>query len=492
MSSLEELSRSASMLDNQIQAIGHKSDESLETLYQPNASNVTETDKASKALIWRQDKRIMPLCAVIYLLCYLDRSNIGNARTLNGNVKHDLLSVTGMTTYQYTIALMAFLVAYSIFEVPSNYFLKKTSPSTWIAFLMFAWGSLTIGLGGAQNFAGVTAVRFLLGIFEAGLFPGLIYYLTFWYKTSERGTRIAFFFASATLAGAFGGALAYAIGHMDTVGGHPAWRWLFILEGIPSVVAAFFVYFLMPDYPETAKWLSAEEKALAQERLRLEGSHSSSAGITWESAKETLTEWRLYAHYLMFFCVSPPFSSLSLFSPTITAGLGFKDLDAQLFTVPPYAAAYICMLFTSWLADKYNARGLVAGTSALVGAVGYMTSALLPPTSFHERFGCLIIAACGTFSCVAPLIGWLTGNLHSTGAAGLAIAINASVGAPGQIMGVWIYKADEKARGYPTGHWTNAAMLFLLAIGCLSLTMYYRQLNVKLLKMGGQQRLFVY
>lgn len=127
----------------------------------------------------------------------------------------------------------------------------------------------------------------------------MVYYLTFWYRTSERAIRVAFFFASATLAGAFGGALAYAIGHMDDVADLPAWRWLFILEGIPSVLAAVFVYFFMPDYPETANWLSVEEKALAADRLRLEGSHSSSAGMTWESAKETLTDWRLYAHYLV-------------------------------------------------------------------------------------------------------------------------------------------------------------------------------------------------
>lgn len=208
---------------------------------------------------------------------------------------------------------MVFLVAYGTFEVPSNYFLKRVTPSKWISFLMFSWGCITIGLGGVTNFASVAAVRFLLGAFEAGrsstyprrqqftlvsgLFPGLVYYLTFWYRTEERSLRVALIFASATLGGAFGGALAFGIGHMDGINGLPGWRYLFILEGVPSAAGAVFVYFLLPDFPETVSWLSEEEKALARERLRLEGSHGHGQSLTWPEAKKTLMTWRLYVHY---------------------------------------------------------------------------------------------------------------------------------------------------------------------------------------------------
>lgn len=251
-----------------------------------------------------------------------------------------------------SLALMVFLVAYAVFEVPSNYLLKKLSPSKWIAFLMFSWGAVTMGLGGTQNFAGVTAVRFILGMFEAGLFPGLVYYLTFWFKTDERSIRVAFILASATLAGAFGGAIAYGVGHMNQVSGLSAWRWLFILEGIPSCLSSVLVFFFLPDYPETVKWLDEDEKALAIYRLKFEASHGHDESLTWAQAKDTLTDWRLYAHYAVYFGISTPFSSLSLFTPSITAGLGYKDLLAQLMTVPPYAVA--CK-FVSWSArDSVN------------------------------------------------------------------------------------------------------------------------------------------
>jgi len=138
-----------------------------------------------KKLVWKQDLRILPISCGIYLLCYLDRSNIGNAKVLNASTHNDLLSETNMTAYQYTIALMVFLIAYMVFEVPSNYFLKRLSPSKWIAFLMLSWSVITMGLGGVHNYAGVTALRFLLGVFEAGLFPGLVYYLSKTITTSS-------------------------------------------------------------------------------------------------------------------------------------------------------------------------------------------------------------------------------------------------------------------------------------------------------------------
>jgi len=140
-----------------------------------------------------------------------------------------------------------------------------------------------------------------------GLFPGLVYYLTFWYRTDERSIRVAFILASATLAGAFGGAIAYGVGHMNGTHGLSAWRWLFILEGIPSCLSSIFVFFFLPDYPETVHWLNPEEKALAIRRLTTEGSHGHSSDLTWAAAKETLTDWRLYAHYAVSRSTSTPF-----------------------------------------------------------------------------------------------------------------------------------------------------------------------------------------
>ncbi|KAK5659186.1 hypothetical protein OQA88_1276 [Cercophora sp. LCS_1] len=461
-------------------------------LTRQDAPPTSYTRAEELALIRKQDRTIIPLCAFIYFLCYLDRSNIGNARILNSSTHNDMQTEIAATQYQFNIALMIFLVAYAIFEVPSNILLKKLRPSRWLAFLMFSWGAITIGLGGVRNFAATAGVRFLLGMFEAGLFPGLVYYLTFWYKSDERSVRVAFILASATLAGAFGGAIAYGIGHMNQVAGLSAWRWLFILEGIPSCLSAVGVWFLLPDYPEEWFKEGSREKEVARERLRVEGSKSSDGSMTKKDAIETLKDWRLYGHYVVYFGVGVPFSSLSLFTPSITAGLGYTDLRAQLMTVPPYAVAYVVQIFVSWSADRFNARGLHSAVFAIVGAVGFMASALLPPDAYLQRYGCLIVAAAGAFSCIPPLLGWLTSNVHSTAAVGLAVALNVSFGAGlGQIPGVWIYKAEERDAGFPTGHWVNAGMLFFVAVGTVGLRLLYGHRNRELVRKGGDVRLFM-
>ncbi|KAI0146859.1 MFS general substrate transporter [Xylariaceae sp. FL1272] len=458
------------------------------------ASTILVPKAAERALVWRQDKRIIPLSAAIYFLCYLDRSNIGNAKILNSSTGNDMQQETHTTTYQFTIALMIFLIGYFLFEVPSNILLKKVRPSRWLALLMFTWGVITITIGTVHNYAQITAVRFLLGAVEAGLFPGLVYYLTFWYKSNERSVRVAFILSSATLAGAFGGAIAYGVGHLNQVRGLSGWRWLFILEGIPSVLSSFFVLLILPDFPERAKWLSESEKDLAAQRLAVEGSKGSSAGLTWADVRETLTDWRLYGHYAIYFAISIPFSSLSLFVPSIVAGLGYKDLQAQLLTVPPWAVAYVVSIANSWSGDHFNARGLHCAGAALVAAAAFLASALLPPDAYASRYGTLIVGASGAFASIPPMLGWLTSNMWSTASVGLAVALNVSIGAGlGQIPGVWTYKASEAELGYPTGHGVNAAMLFFVAFGAVGLRIYYGRKNRMLLTIapeGSSPRLY--
>ena len=292
--------------------------------------------------------------------------------------------------------------------------------------------------------------------------------------------RVAIILASATLAGAFGGAIAYGVGHMKQVSGLSAWRWLFILEGIPSIVSSVAVWFILPDFPEEASWLTPREREMAIGRLSKEGSKGTAKPLDWQTAKKTLLDGRLWVHYIIYFGISAPFSSLSLFTPTITAGLGYANLRAQLMTVPPYAVAYVVSIITAWSADHFNARALHSTVLSTIGAAGFMASALLPPTAYHARYGCLIVAASGAFSCIPPLLGWLSSNMPTTAAAGLAIALNVSWGAPGQIVGVWIYKAGESKRGYPTGHWVNTGMLFMVAVGCIGLRWYYIRRNRKI------------
>ncbi|VUC27890.1 unnamed protein product [Clonostachys rosea] len=446
-----------------------------------------EDSAANKALLWKQDIRIIPICSAMYLLAYLDRSNIGNAKVMNSEEGKDLMTTTGMDNNQYSIALMVFLIAYTVFEAPSNFFLKKMGPSKWFSFLLCSWGAISMCLGAVKDFAGLTAARFILGIFEAGLAPGLAYYVSFWYRANERSLRLAFIYSTATLSGAFGGLVAYGIARMEGASGLEAWRWLFILEGAPSVLFGIFIFFFLPDYPENARFLTTEERELAALRMEFNGSKGSAGNMKWEDAKAVLLDWRLYLHYIVYFSKSCPFSSLSLFAPSITKGLGYDSLEAQLMTVPPYAAAFVVTIALSFYCDKYNKRALTTVGLMLMGAAGFIASAALPPTEYRGRYASLIIACCGTFATIPILLGWLSANLRSTSAQGLALALNISFGSPGQIAGVWIYKSSEAKLGYPTGHWTNGALLLLGAIltGVLVVLYTYRNRRIDLGLIAG-------
>ena len=278
---------------------------------------------------------------------------------MNDDTGDSLQQSLTLTENQYLAALVAFYISYTLFETPSNYLLKKYKPSRWFALLMLLWGATTMSIAGVRNRAGLIATRFLLGVFEAGIFPGLVYCLTFWYKPEERAFRVAAILAGATLAGAFGGAVAFGVGTMNGAAGLEAWRWLFLIEGLPPIVLAPLIFYFFPDYPEDARWLSQRERALAIERVR-GVAPLGHAELRWAEARTALLDWRLYLHHVMWIAYSVAFSSISLFAPTIVRGLGFEGLAAQLFTVPPYALAFGVVVGVAWLADRHEARSWAA------------------------------------------------------------------------------------------------------------------------------------
>lgn len=220
-----------------------------------------------RRLLTKIDFRVIPVLSILYLLAFLDRTNIANASVFG--LQKDL----GLSGTQYNTALTIFFVPYIVFEIPSNILLKKLKPHVWLPLCMFGFGLVTICQGLVTNWSGLLATRFFLGLTETGMFPGSFYLIGMWYKRSEAQKRYSFFFGSTSLAGAFGGLLASAIGKMDGMRGYGGWRWIFILgmlacndivefgpsdtirtEGVLSCVVSFALFFMIPDFPEEAKW----------------------------------------------------------------------------------------------------------------------------------------------------------------------------------------------------------------------------------------------
>lgn len=251
------------------------------------------------------DLRIIPLCCWLYLLNFLDRGNIGNARVLNQETGDDMLHQTRMTSTDYAITLSVFSLAYALFEVPSNWVMKHyVRPSVWLALLLGCWGVVTIGFAGVRNYATVLALRLLIGVFEAGFFPGIVYLITIWYRHNERALRIALVIAFCNLAGAFGGAIAYGIGHVNGAGGLQGFRWLFIIEGLITVVSVLPTLLILPDYPARAKFLTADDKRLAEDRLKERGGGYNREHATRKEIIATFVSPRMLAHYMAYVSAS--------------------------------------------------------------------------------------------------------------------------------------------------------------------------------------------
>ncbi|KAK6581861.1 hypothetical protein PZA11_005558 [Diplocarpon coronariae] len=247
---------------------------------------------AERKLVRKLDLHIVPVVMVLYLLSFLDRVNVGNARLYN--LEADL----GMHGNMYQTAISLLFVTYIICEVPSNLVLKKFTPSRWISFITTSWGIVATLGGVVQNFGGLIAIRLVLGAVEAGLFPGLAVYLTFFYTKRELAVRIGYLFVSSALAGGFGGLLAYGIGHMDGLAGQSGWRWIFIIEGIPTVFMGIATMWLLPDSPETAYFLTEEDRKMMKVRTSCEyGQTAAAQEFSKKDMIKGFTDWKCWAFY---------------------------------------------------------------------------------------------------------------------------------------------------------------------------------------------------
>ncbi|KAF2964218.1 hypothetical protein GQX73_g9346 [Xylaria multiplex] len=247
-----------------------------------------EKEKIEKQLVWRLDLILIPWLCLLYLLAFLDRTNIGNAKVAG------LLDDLDLSIGQYNIALTIFFISYSVFEPLTNVLLKKLKPSLFIPSIMFFWGASMVGMGFCYNYSGLLAARWFLGLAEAGLFPGVNYYLSCWYKRSEFGIRAAIFFSAAALAGSFGGLLAAAIEKLDGKGGLEGWRWIFVLEGLLTVVVAVASFWMVHDFPDDARFLTPDDRARVIRRLKMD-QQASAQHEEWNTRYlyDGLKDWKM-------------------------------------------------------------------------------------------------------------------------------------------------------------------------------------------------------
>ncbi|KAK5736137.1 hypothetical protein LTR17_007659 [Elasticomyces elasticus] len=442
-----------------------------------------------RRILRKIDFRLVPLLAVLYVICFIDRSNIGNAKIAG---MEEELKLHGL---MYNTALTMFFISYGLFEVPSNIILKMMRPSVWIAILMFAWGTVMTLMGLITSYKGLLIARFFLGVAEAGFFPAATYLLTIWYRRYEVQKRMAVFYTAACLSGAFSGLLAYGIEHMNGIKNLGGWQWIFIIEGLIPVFFSLFVWKLLPDSPETASFLLKEEKEFIINRLALEtgsghGRVTNSDKITMRQITSALKEYKIWMAWVMFWGNTIGVYGFTATAPTVILGLGYTSTDAQLLTVPIYMFALIMVVIWAFWSEKVQQRSpfIMAGFS--IAVVGFIGQLAIP----HDKwpgltYGFLFPVAAGLYCPFIMIVTWIANNLAPSSKRAVGMALLISVGNFGGIAGSNVFIASEKP-SYPTGFGVGLAICCLAIIMAGILRVIYSKENArrrKLIEEEGEE-----
>ncbi|KKY17199.1 putative mfs [Phaeomoniella chlamydospora] len=422
-----------------------------------------------KRIVRKMDKRIVPLVSGMYLLSFLDRSNIGNAKTAG---MEEGLHLSGD---RYDWLLTIFYIAYILGQC-QGFMWKLMRPRTWGAFVVLWWGIIATCQAAVQSYKGELALRFFLGWSEAGFGPSIPYLLSFFYLRHEIGSRIGVFLSCAPLATTFAGALAYGItsGHSKLAN----WRLLFLVEGLPTILMAPVVFFLLADSPVHLSGLTEEEKNVAKSRgVRQVGDVERVGGIDFKDVGRALLDLKAWFTALMYFSCNVSFSSLPVFLPTILEEMGYTSINAQGLTAPPYFLAFLVTISSTILADKIQQRGLVIFVLSLVGGIGYIVCATVEQQGV--RYFSVFLAAAGVFPAIANILPWVLNNQGSDTRRGMGIIILNLIGQCGPILGTRIYPESQGPR-YVQGLSICAAFMFFNAVLALSLRTLLAWKNKKL------------
>lgn len=389
-----------------------------------------------RAAVSRVSRRLIPFLLLLYILNFLDRVNVGFAAL---EMNRDL----GFGPAVYGLGAGIFFLGYCLFEVPSNLVLYRTGARLWIARIMVTWGLAAAAMMLVRTPSSFYLLRFLLGVAEAGFFPGIIYYLTHWYPARERARAYAWFLSAIPVCGVIGGPLSGALLGLDGRLGLRGWQWLFLLEGVPSVLVGIAVLALLPERPRDARWMPPEERELLERQLAAEAAERPVAH--GESLRRTLANplvwWLGFGYFLLLVALY----GFALWLPQLVKASGsFSNLEVGVITAIPYAVAAVAMVFVGLRSDRTGERYLHLAAPALVGAVGFL--AVTRAGSTAMLVAALSLAAVGVLGWLGPFWALPTAWLREQAAAG-GIALINSMGAVGGFVGPYVIGQIKERTG---------------------------------------------
>lgn len=412
----------------------------------PQVTPCLDEDALYAKVAWR----LLPFLFVCYVAAYLDRVNVGFA-------KLEMLEDLAFSEVVYGLGAGVFFIGYFIFEVPSNVLLHRMGARVCLARIMVSWGLISAAMMFVTTPASFYTLRFLLGVAEAGFFPGVILYLTYWFPAARRGRITALFVTAVAISGVIGSPLSGLIMEsMDGVRGWAGWQWLFLLEGLPSVLLGLFALAYLDDGIAEARWLSADEKALLAARIAADD-----VGKVHHRILDGMREPQVWLLSAIYFCFVMGLYGINFWLPTIVRALGVEQLRAiGMVSAVPFAAAAVVMVAVGRSADRRRERRWHIVVPAALGALGLLGSVALAE---HPRLAvaALTLGTCGVLSAI-PLCWSLATAFLAGGAAAAGIAFINSFGNLSGFVGPYLVGWITAATGSTDGGVVMLAGFLLL------------------------------
>ncbi|KAF4594385.1 hypothetical protein EYR40_009189 [Pleurotus pulmonarius] len=409
---------------------------------------------AQQKKLWRKiDARLMPILCLMYLFSFLDRGNIGNAR-LQG-----LTTQLGLVGNQYNIAL-------------------RLKPSRCLPGITVAWGVIMTLMSLVKTYPELVITRVLLGIAEAGLFPGVVYYLTLWYPRHMLQYRIGLFYGAASLAGAFSGLLAFGISFLSGKAGLLGWSWIFMLEGIATVLVGILAFFVLVDFPDTATFLTQEEREYVIWTKKFDNSSvGEEEGFSVDHIWAAFKDWQVWMHILVYFSVVGPLYGITLFLPSIINSFGYSTAISQLLTVPPYVFATMVLLAFAHFSDKLRLRSPFILGGLTMCFIGFVINISPNVPNGVKYFGTFFVVA-GSYASFPGVVAWLGNNLSGQYKRGVGMALHIGIGNFSGAIASNIYRSQDSPR-YLVGHGVELMFVGIGFIAVPTVVLMYKRINAQ-------------
>ncbi|VUC31503.1 unnamed protein product [Clonostachys rosea] len=434
----------------------------IESSETPNSvHNDAATDRAAflatfsaeedKAIMRKVDWRFLWLIGVIYLIKNVDYTNAASVKVLQVGQPTNVLIQLGMTDDQYNWVQSIYFISYIVFEVPSNLVLKKMQPRNWQFRIMLTWGAVLACHAAVKNKEGLYAARFVLGMMEAGMFPGIAAQLCSWYRSDEMGKPIMWMFAFSNCSGIVGSLLAYGISYMDGLQGLSAWQWVYLLEGIITILFSGVVYFVLPDYPKSPRsssWLTLREQEYLEARLSENAPRTDDATFSTSEVIASLRDPRIWSFMLSQILINLGGYGLSWQLPTVTTSLGFAGLPRnQLLNIPPAGCSVLAIIFAGW----FMKRAYVTRPAFIMVICAGCLAFFIVLAATRDKYAVYVACVFGTMFYAVffiPFWAWRSATLVGSTGTAFTLAFQSSVGQVGGVIGPQMFQSKYAYNGY--------------------------------------------